>query len=49
MLTNKELAVNFLQNYLPTDIKVLVNFDKVEIEKDTFVNEELTEYFSDLL
>lgn len=48
-LTKKENAVSFLKNYLPQEIKDKINPEDIEIEKDSFVNEELKEYFSDLL
>ncbi|OQY08604.1 MAG: hypothetical protein B6I28_04670 [Fusobacteriia bacterium 4572_132] len=48
-LSKKENAVDFLKNYLPNEILEIVNLDKLEIEKDSYVTEELQEYFTDLL
>ena len=49
MLSKKENAKSFLENYLPADILPLINLEKLEIEKDSFVTKELQNYFSDLL
>ena len=48
-LSKKENAVEFLRNYLPSYISEMINYDKIEIEKDSFVTDELREFFTDLL
>ena len=49
VLSNKETAVDFLANFLPADVLQLLNLGTAEIRKDSFVDEELKEFFSDLL
>ncbi len=44
-----EVAKDFLNNYLPQEIREIVNIDTLEPQKDSFVNEELQEGFSDML
>ncbi|BDU51340.1 Rpn family recombination-promoting nuclease/putative transposase [Haliovirga abyssi] len=49
ILTKKDNAKSFLENYLGKDIYELINLEELEIEKDSYVTEELQEYFTDLL
>ncbi|GAB6161189.1 Rpn family recombination-promoting nuclease/putative transposase [Desulfothermus naphthae] len=49
VFSHKEQAEDFLKNYLPHDICRLIDFDSLNIVKDSFVDEELKEHFSDLL
>ncbi len=49
ILSHKEQAEDFLKNYLPQDICRLIDFDSLNIVKDSFVDEDLKEHFSDLL
>jgi predicted transposase/invertase (TIGR01784 family) len=44
-----DVAKDFLNNYLPQEIREIVNVDTLEPQKDSFVNEELQEGFSDML
>lgn len=44
-----EVARDFLNNYLPPEIRNIVNVNTLEPQKDSFVNEELQEGFSDIL
>jgi len=39
----------FLQQYLPDAISELMDFQSLEIKKDSFVEKDLAEYFSDML
>ncbi len=48
-LSRKEIAQDFLQNYLPNDVLEIVNLQSIEISKDSFIEKELKEYYSDLL
>ncbi|MCK5838043.1 MAG: Rpn family recombination-promoting nuclease/putative transposase, partial [Desulfobacula sp.] len=48
-LSIKRNAVEFFTNYFPDEILKLTNFETLEISKDSFVDEELKEYFSDIL
>ncbi len=49
MLSKRENAVDFLKNYLPEKIIRLIDLKHLKIIKDTFVEKELQNYFSDLL
>ncbi|MCP4133491.1 MAG: Rpn family recombination-promoting nuclease/putative transposase [bacterium] len=45
----KSVAANFLENNLPEDVLKLADLSSLEICKDSFIEEELRDYFSDLL
>ena len=47
--SNRETAQDFLQQYLPREVLELVDLNTLEISKDSFVEKELKDYFSDLL
>ena len=47
--SRQEVARDFLSYYLPAKIVALLDIDTLELTKDSFVNKELSEYFSDLL
>lgn len=42
-------ARNFMETYLPSAVTAELNFDTLEISKDSFVGGELSEYYSDVL
>jgi predicted transposase/invertase (TIGR01784 family) len=42
-------AKSFLENYLPKDILKITQLDSLEICKDTFIEKDLKEYYSDML
>lgn len=42
-------ARNFLKHYLPPDVLTLVDLETIERQKDSYVDQELKESFSDLL
>ena len=48
-LGNRKNARSFLQHYLPRAVLDAIDLNSVEIEKDSFITDELQEYFSDLL
>lgn len=48
-LSDIEVAKDFIANYLPASILEAVDVNTLEVQKDSFINEELQEYFSDLL
>jgi len=48
-LGNIAVAKDFLHHYLPHKIREIVNVNTLEAQKDSFINEELNEGFSDLL
>jgi predicted transposase/invertase (TIGR01784 family) len=47
--SRQEVARDFLSYYLPAKIVDLLDIDSLELSKDSFVDTELREYFSDLL
>ena len=46
---NVTVTKDFLNNYLPQNIMNIIDIDTLEPQKDSFINEELQEEFSDLL
>ncbi len=44
-----EVTRNFISEYLPSDIVDVINLDTLELQKDSFVDQDLREHFSDLL
>ena len=48
-LSRKETAVSFFENFLPTDILSRMDMDTLEISKDSFIEKELVEFYSDIL
>lgn len=47
--SNLENVRGFLHHYLPADVSRIMDFESLEITKDSFVEKELSEYFSDML
>ena len=48
-LARLDLARDFLEHYLPTEVVAGLDFDGLETLRDSFVDEELADHFSDLL
>ena len=48
-LTRQEVGRDFLIHYLPGELVALLDVDSLEISKDSFVDQELREHFSDVL
>jgi predicted transposase/invertase (TIGR01784 family) len=44
-----EIAHNFIENYLPAEVVAAVDLETLKLQKDSFIDEELQEHFSDLL
>ncbi|MBN1981732.1 MAG: Rpn family recombination-promoting nuclease/putative transposase [Chitinivibrionales bacterium] len=44
-----EIAQSFIQEYLPHDLIKTMKINTLEITKDTFIDKELQEHFSDIL
>lgn len=44
-----EIARDFIQHYLPHEVVAILDLDTLELQKDSFVDPELQEHFSDLL
>lgn len=49
VFSKKETAVDFLFNTLPADVLQLLDLGTAEIRKDSFIDDEFKEFFSDLL
>ena len=49
VLSREEIARDFMIHYLPSDVVDLFDMTSLEIRKDSFVDNTLKEYFSDLL
>ncbi|AHM55613.1 hypothetical protein EAL2_c03100 [Peptoclostridium acidaminophilum DSM 3953] len=47
--SNVTVAKDFLNNYLPESIANVIDIHTLEVQKDSFINEELQEVFSDML
>ncbi len=47
--SDKKVATDFLRHYLPRDVLSLIDLNSLEICKDSFVEDDLKEYHSDLL
>jgi predicted transposase/invertase (TIGR01784 family) len=48
-MSHKEVAADFLANYLPAKVLKHIQLDTLTITKDSFVNEKQAEHYSDLL
>ena len=49
LFSREEVSRDFFINYLPPDIVSLIDPDSAELVKDSFVDQELGEFFSDML
>jgi predicted transposase/invertase (TIGR01784 family) len=49
LLSRPKAATDFLSNYLPPEIAAPLDLSAPEIVKDSFIDEELRQHFSDLL
>jgi len=49
LLASKENAIDFVKQFLPEEISRLILFESITQTKDSFITEELKEYFSDIL
>ena len=48
-LSNIEIAKDYLRNYLPENVLKIINLDTLKLKKDSFVDEEMKEFFSDMI
>ena len=48
-LNDLETTRDFMKNYLPKDILEIIDLEKLSAEKDSYIDQELQELFSDLL
>lgn len=49
IMGNLDTARDFLENYLPESMMRIVDLDTLQTQKDSFINPELDESYSDLL
>ena len=49
LMSRKEVVQDFLRYYLDEKLVKLLDLSTLEIKKDTFVDQELVEHFSDIL
>ncbi|MCK5508009.1 MAG: Rpn family recombination-promoting nuclease/putative transposase, partial [Desulfobacterales bacterium] len=49
VLLRREAALDFVLYYLPADITVLLDIESLVVSKDSFVDKELREHFSDII
>ena len=49
LFSREDVGRDFFTNYLPQEIITLIDPDSAELVKDTFVDQELGEFFSDML
>ena len=49
LMSRKEVVQDFLRYYLDQELVKLLDLSTLEIKKDTFVDQELAEHFSDIL
>ncbi|MEZ4869228.1 MAG: Rpn family recombination-promoting nuclease/putative transposase [Caldilineaceae bacterium] len=48
-LSQPAVAIDFLRQHLPAEITALLDLSQLRLEKDTFVDEKLRNYFSDMI
>ena len=49
VFSQKRIAKDFIENNIPKEALDMIDMDSLELQKDTFTNEELKENFSDLI
>ena len=49
MMSDSVIARDFFEQYLPSNIKEIINFDKIHPQKDSFVGDNLKERIADML
>ena len=49
MMSREEIAKDFFHNHLPEGLAKLIDVDSLEIRKDSFVEKELKQFYSDIL
>ena len=49
MFEKKVVAEEFIKKYLPPELLELINMDRLEISKKSFVSKHLKKYFSKML
>ena len=49
VFSQKEIAQDFIENYLPKELTKIINTKELEIVKDSFIDKELQNSFSDMI
>ncbi|SHF12553.1 Rpn family recombination-promoting nuclease/putative transposase [Caloramator proteoclasticus] len=49
VFSNIEVAKDFIINYVPKEIVEIIDLDTLSLQKDSFINEQLKEVYSDML
>ena len=49
MFSRKDFACGFIQNYFPSEVVQHLDLNRMEISKDSFIDSDLEEHFSDIL
>lgn len=49
VFSQKKIAKDFIQNNLPQEVLDIMDIESLELQKDTFINQDLVENFSDLI
>ncbi|MEZ4907018.1 MAG: Rpn family recombination-promoting nuclease/putative transposase [Saprospiraceae bacterium] len=47
MMAEKDIAIEFMKEFLPVEVSSIIDFNSMEAYKDGFLNEELKEIFAD--
>lgn len=47
--SDRDNARSFLTHYLPDKVRKIVDLNTLEISKDSFIEKDLSDYYSDLL
>ncbi len=47
MMAEKDIAIDFLKQFLPSEVSALIDYDSLELKKDSFLDDKLREIFAD--
>ncbi len=47
MMAEKDIAIDFLNQFLPEEVSALIDYDSLELQSNSFLDEELQEVFAD--
>ena len=48
-LSHKDMALGFIEEYVPIEVRKQLDLKSLEIVKDSYIDKELSEHFSDIL
>ncbi|HRF41699.1 MAG TPA: Rpn family recombination-promoting nuclease/putative transposase, partial [Saprospiraceae bacterium] len=49
LMHNRETAIAFLEEFLPDEVKEVLDLQSLELANTTFLTDELKQYFSDIV